>query len=620
MKKISAKIWFVVVFVVASYLRFSNLNWDAGQHLHPDERFLTMVTNDVSIPKTWQEYFSTSTSPFNPHNQNYGFYVYGTLPVLVTKFLAVQSNMDSYEKITLLGRFLSACLDMRILVLVYKILLRITKKQYIALWGMTFYTFIPMTIQLAHFYTTDTWMSFFITLSVYMVTLIVTNKAFSFKKNLIFFGLLGVCFGLAAASKISSLLYVPVIVLPILWDVWSKKKIPLKEKMYRLLLGFGCTLLVFLGVFRTAQPYLFVGPGFFNITLNQKVLDNWQQLKSWENPDNAPPFAFQWIPTQKYIYPAENLFFWGLGIPVGTLFFLSLVRILFLLIKKMKLRKSDIKQLNLPLFWVLLAGIVIVFIYQGGQFAKVLRYYYPIISWISVILAIVYGKWYSHSENKKKKLVIFFVWLGVVWWGLSFFTIYLRPHTRVQASTWIYSHLPAGTILTTEIWDDGLPLTLGSRIPQEYSLVPLAMYDPDSRGKWQKLSEQFVSADYVILSSNRLWRSISSLPKKYPTTSQFYQKILKGDLGYEVVATFTSYPCLVPKSKLFFIFQGLNQKDATTDVTPPVFDWTHTQECSVALNDDGSEESFTVYDHPKVIILRNLHQQDEKSFYEKVVE
>ena len=33
----------ILVLVVGTYFRTVGLNWDANQHLHPDERFLTMV-------------------------------------------------------------------------------------------------------------------------------------------------------------------------------------------------------------------------------------------------------------------------------------------------------------------------------------------------------------------------------------------------------------------------------------------------------------------------------------------------------------------------------------------------------------------------------------------------
>src|SRR5512140_1438500 len=88
---------FIAVLLVAAYFRTVGLNWDDGQHLHPDERFLTMVesalqpvgasSDQLGPPPTaaaqqwrqsfasimpdctrWGGYFDTFCSPLNPQN------------------------------------------------------------------------------------------------------------------------------------------------------------------------------------------------------------------------------------------------------------------------------------------------------------------------------------------------------------------------------------------------------------------------------------------------------------------------------------------------------------------------------------------------------------------------
>src|SRR5512142_2348926 len=90
----------VAVLLVAAYFRTVGLNWDAGQHLHPDERFLTMVESALAPVGTspgqlgpaptvatqqwragyldvmpdcaqWGGYFDTFCSPLNPQNRGY---------------------------------------------------------------------------------------------------------------------------------------------------------------------------------------------------------------------------------------------------------------------------------------------------------------------------------------------------------------------------------------------------------------------------------------------------------------------------------------------------------------------------------------------------------------------
>ena len=114
------KIILFLIFLLALSFRLYGLNWDQGQHLHPDERFLTMVTTDIKLPNSIVEYFNNKTSPLNPYNyQSYQFFVYGTLPIFLTKIIAVLFKLDNYENIVLVGRVLSAFFDSIVIFLLY---------------------------------------------------------------------------------------------------------------------------------------------------------------------------------------------------------------------------------------------------------------------------------------------------------------------------------------------------------------------------------------------------------------------------------------------------------------------------------------------------------------------
>ena len=41
-----------LILLVAAVLRLTGLNWDEGTHLHPDERFLTMVASEGDPAQT----------------------------------------------------------------------------------------------------------------------------------------------------------------------------------------------------------------------------------------------------------------------------------------------------------------------------------------------------------------------------------------------------------------------------------------------------------------------------------------------------------------------------------------------------------------------------------------
>ena len=97
-------------------------------------------------------------------------------------------------------------------------------------------------------------------------------------------------------------------------------------------------------------------------------------------------------------------------------------------------------------------------------------------------------------------------------------------------------------------------------------------FAPDTNEKWTKFNYQLEQLDYLILTSNRTWGSITKVQDKYPLMSQFYQNLFAGKLDFEKVAEITSYP------------------------TIPIL--------NIPIKDDFAEEAFTVYDHPKILIFK----------------
>jgi hypothetical protein len=60
-----------LVLVIAAALRFSGMEWDDQTHLHPDERFLTMVETNIQFPQDGIGYFDTADA-LNPNNVGHG--------------------------------------------------------------------------------------------------------------------------------------------------------------------------------------------------------------------------------------------------------------------------------------------------------------------------------------------------------------------------------------------------------------------------------------------------------------------------------------------------------------------------------------------------------------------
>lgn len=88
-----ALLWIVAF---AFTLRTVNVNWDRNQHLHPDERFLAIVSDEISLPSGPGEYFDSANSPLNPYNRDEGAtFVYGTFPLFLNKAVSEWLDVDA---------------------------------------------------------------------------------------------------------------------------------------------------------------------------------------------------------------------------------------------------------------------------------------------------------------------------------------------------------------------------------------------------------------------------------------------------------------------------------------------------------------------------------------------
>jgi hypothetical protein len=553
MNHLKEKLFLFSIFVLALLLRTYGLNWDQNQHLHPDERFLTMVSTTIKLPSSISQYFDTTSSPLNPYNyKDYQFFVYGTFPLFLTKIIAEILHLSDYNSIVLVGRFLSALFDSFNIITLYFLSKLIFKK--LLYLPSILYTFCVLPLQLSHFFAVDTYLTFFILLTF---TLLSYNL----------FVLAAIVFGLGLACKISAIYFVPII------GLFLIKKF--KKIVYFLPIVFI--------TFRIFQPYAFIS--LFKI--NPLFISNLKTLESFSSPSVWFPPAVQWLNRIPLLYSLQNIVIWGLGLPISLLLF-------FLLITKFK----SICNIKKNYFVVLsLAWILLLYFYQGSQFSHNMRYFLPIYPFIFIILT------YLLSLIKLPKIVFIIFFLNFIW-SLSFLSIYSKPHSRVQASQWIYQNISSESSITNEYWDDPLPLSLIGHNPNQYRGAMLSLYDPDTPSKWQVINQQINQADYLFLTSNRLWASIPRVPQKYPQTSIFYNNLFDENLNFSRLNRFVSYPGfnLSFLSACYYLGPSnypYKQKNNT---------WFEIDKnCNykgIYFRDDLAEESFTVYDHPQVLIFK----------------
>ncbi len=176
----------------------------------------------------------------------------------------------------------------------------------------------------------------------------------------------------------------------------------------------------------------------------------------------------------------------------------------------------------------------------------------------------------------KRVVVYLIIIVMLLIWPVGFSSIYMTKNSRVAASEWIYQNLPSHATIASEYWDDALPMPVAEEHGKQFVSVELPVFDPDTPQKWDRMSALLNQSDYYILSSNRGWRSITTVPEKYPLMSKFYRDLFANKLPYRLIKEFHSYPSLS--------YLGV----------------------PITFNDASAEEIFTVYDHPQVFVFKNL--------------
>src|SRR5215216_582979 len=255
----------VIVLLIAALLRFTGLNWDEGHHQHPDERFLSTVTNDLNWPETFDNYFDPALSTLSPYSiPNMGLYVYGMLPVYIVKWTAIHLDKNNYDNITMVGRTMSGLFDIGAIFILFLIGKKLYGKK-VGLLAATLLSFSVLNIQLSHFYTVDTFANLFILATIYFLL-----RAHESGRWLDY-ALTGLMFGLGLASKLSVFtLAVPILVIAA-FDLYRRiQEGDIRSAIEHTLLRTLTIFIIAIVTFRILQPIAFAGPGYWNWTLNPK--------------------------------------------------------------------------------------------------------------------------------------------------------------------------------------------------------------------------------------------------------------------------------------------------------------------------------------------------------------
>ncbi|MGQ9715199.1 MAG: DUF2298 domain-containing protein, partial [Anaerolineae bacterium] len=574
----------LLVLIAGGVLRLSRLNWDEYQHAHPDERHITMVATTLRWPQNLATLLDPKRSTLNPFRsppqdeQSVGeprAFTYGHFPlytmVLVARGLDLFSQppdggaWSDYDHVNLVGRALSGLFDLATVVLLF-LLGRRLYDRWVGLLGAALLAFAVTHIQLSHYAAFDAIMATWVVATVYFSVRLADEGRL---RDAVAAGL---CAGLAIGSLVRA---APVLLAPAVAILYRMVRTPVEGARW-VRWGLGILVLAVLA-FALTNPYSFLEPSAF--------LRNMREQSAMVSGEADFPFTRQYRGTIPYVYQVEQQVKWGMGWPLGLFAFGGFAWVL----GRALLRRAR------PGEWVMLAWVVPYFAVNGAFMVKFMRYMIivtPFFILMGAYLLVLVTRWLrarltaAHAPGWIAYLLPSGILLATFLYAVAFAGIYTREHTWITASRWIYAHVPDGSVLAVEHWDDELPKSLreSGMHPgaHQYRHVTLPLYEEDTPQKYELIKQALREADYVVLASNRLYRSIPRLPKRYPMTIRYYDLLFSERLGFQRVATFASRPCIL----------GL---------------W--------EIVDDDADESFTVYDHPKPILFQKVRDLSDEEWW-----
>jgi hypothetical protein len=601
----------VLILWAAWAFRLYGIDWDQGQGLHPDERYISWVASSMDLPARLGDALNPEQSGLNPfrwppdgtqEQDRERPFSYGHWPLYLTVGMA---GGDSDEaRIRLVGRALSASFDVLTLLLAFA-LGRLLYGEATGVLTAAFLGGAVMHIQLSHFATFDTAVTCLAIATLLFATRFARLGA---PREALLSGLF---LGLAVGAKFSAiLLLLPVAAAHVIAprDASGAGRLALGRRRVGHLRGMWARLtrsvhswppaLLFVAstslaalAFGVSNPFALIEFGAWTANL--------QDQRAMLMGDDQFPFTRQYRGTWPFVYPLEQQLRWGLGI----LGLVALVGFVYALIRLW--RASEREERWIPVFWVF-----VYFGFFGGAWTKFMRYMLPILPVLimyGAVAALRFGRWIAGTERREHHRLVTALAAGAAllpWlYALAFLNIYRGEHPWVRVSEWIYGHVPASATLAHERWDHQLPLMLQqdgvARWPGEYQSLVLDPYALDTEEKLRGMLDQLVSADYLVVASNRLYGSVSRWPERYPLMQRYYELLFAGKLGYQLIPTgeIDRNIRLGPVSLVSDPFRaaglGSPLDDGRAHPSP------------VTLDLGAADESFTVYDHPLPLLFQN---------------
>ena len=525
---------------LAAVLRFSGFDWDQGIGFHPDERsiymrsycmFLDMVGKsppeycgiaNLDTVLSLRQYFDPQVSPLNPH-----WFPLGTILIYVLVFSQFILPVADVMDLRYVGRTLAIVAELFTIIVYYRLAYRMFGVK-VALFAATLIAFSISHIQYSLFYRPEPFMVLFSGLVLLNCWNRYTQQ--SWKTSV----WIGVTLGIAVSFKVTSILLITPIIVMFLGLWWRDIKFRFNNKLTALL-GEGVVIGLLAGL-----TFVILSP--FSILDFQQFYSDVKIQSMMAGSAGMFPFTTQYFGTPFLLYNARQIFFWGLGIPIGLLTVVLIVKGIWNLYATKTIRFQYI---------FLLSWVLTFFFFMESYEVRFLRYLYPIIPVLFVLNADFitqipgyfrryFSNWLHKSDNFVGGfgfLIVSIIVASHLIYGIGFVQIYKSDHTAIRASEWIQESIPTNSkIITESHWDEQIPGL------HNYKTWLYPAYEEDTVDKIYELATYLESSEYIVFYSNRPYVGITADQSRYPYSSAYYDELFNNGLGYELSKVFYEYP------------------------------------------------------------------------------
>lgn len=595
------KIILVILVALGAVFSFIGLNWDQGFFLNWDERQIGWSAAQIKWPHQ-----------LNPH-----FFKYGSFPIYLISIIGHILNLatkttdwTTWQNGVYIGRFLSASLAILLILLTYKITrtligskdsFTLSPASWRGKWAPLLAAFLTATsvglIQHAHFATFQIFLTFESLLLFYLCLKLMKPSPDSFTSLISFIPRspamqdvvgpiipISLITGLSLATKINNFALLPIPILAILLC-----RTPIKQKLFYLFLFF---IFSFLFLF-LAAPYNFLDFSSFSATIKDEM-----------NIAAGRPIFYndQFIGSIPILFQFTKIFPFILN-PLLTIFLIPSILWLFLQSSKLHLPSSishphppfSILHLHPPSFLApsevrQLANEVGLFLTSSLLlftpaffFSKWTRHLIPLLPFLYITISLFITEIINLLEKRslnqklKKYLILntkYLMLLFSLFYALAFFNVYLKPHTAIQTASWMSQNLPKDAKILTE----DLDVTVDPIKTNFPNVTLFDFYALDNKippqTTLEELNRQLKENDYFLILSRKVYQNRLAHPDLFPNAANFYNQLFNNQLNFQEI-----YRSENPFSLL-----------------------------GIKIDDNYSEESFQVYDHPQLILFKKILQ------------